>query len=71
MTDWYALRKVLKQLTVQSVVFSGSFAEKRSEKIAVHVTVGTKRNGDSSRICANDEYVARTRLDSIDLEVDC
>ena len=36
-TDWYALRKVLKQFTVQSLEFSGPFAVKRIETIAVTV----------------------------------
>ena len=53
-------------------VFSGSFAVKRIETVAVHVTIGTERNGDSWRTCANDEHVARTTagLESRDLEVD-
>ena len=70
-TDWYSLRKVLTHLTVQSLVFSGSFTVKRIETVAVHLTVDTERNGDSRRTCANDEHVARTtsRLESRDLEV--
>ena len=41
-------------------VFSGSVAVKLIETVAVHVTIGTERNGDSWRTCANDEHVART-----------
>ena len=33
-TDWYALRKVLKHLTVQSLVFPGTIAVKGIETVA-------------------------------------
>ena len=55
MTDWYVMREIVSTAhsTVNSLVFSramktiGSFAVKRSEKFAVHVIVGTERDGDS------------------------
>ena len=76
MTDWYVLMQKVQTAdsTLNHLVFSratktiGYFAGKRGEKIVVHVTVGTKRGGDSWRTCANDEYVARTTacFESID-----
>ena len=68
--DGYLQRKVLKHLTVQSLVFSGSFTVKRTETVAVHTTIDTERIGDSRRTCSNDERVARTTacLESRDLE---
>ena len=71
-TDWYLLRKVLKHLTVQSLVFPGSFTVKRIETVAVHSTSNTERNDDSRRICSKDKHVARTTafLESRDVEVD-
>ena len=54
-TDWYVMRESVETVhsTVNRLVFSramktiGSFAVKRSEKFAVHLTVGTERDGDS------------------------
>ena len=50
----------------------GSFTGNRIETVAVHSIIDTERSGDSQRICANDEHVARTTtcLESRDLEVD-
>ena len=42
----FSLMKVLKYLTVQFLVFSGSFAVKRIETVAVHLALETERNGD-------------------------
>ena len=69
MTDWY-WPKVLKHLTVQSLVFSGSFTVERIETVAVHSTIDTERIGDSRRTCSNDEHVAGTTawFESRDLE---
>ena len=47
LTDWFSLRKILKHLTVQSLVFCGPFTVKRIETVAVHLTIDTERNGDS------------------------
>ena len=46
-TDWYSLGKVLKHLTVRSLVFSGSFTVKRIETVEVHLPIDTERNGGS------------------------
>ena len=72
MTDWYLPRMVLKHLTVQSLVFLGSFTVKHIETVAVHSTSDTERNDDSRRTCSSDEHVARTTacLESRDIEVD-
>ena len=43
-TDWYALRKLLKQLTVHSPRVLWIL---RSETVAVRVTIDTERDGDS------------------------
>ena len=51
-------KKVLKHLTVQSLVFSGSLTVKRIETVAVHSTIDTQRNDDSRKTCSNDEHVA-------------
>ena len=69
MTDWY-WPKVLRHLTVQSLVFSGSFTVERIETVAVHSTIDTERIGDSRRTCSNDEHVAGTTacFESRDLE---
>ena len=55
----YLPRKVLKHLTVQSLVFSGSFTVKRIETVAVQSTIDTERNGDSRRICSNDHVAGQ------------
>ena len=72
MTDWYLPKKVLKQLTVHSLVFSGSFIVIRIGTVAALSTIDTKPNGDSRRTCSNDEHVAGTTacFESKDLEVD-
>ena len=71
-TDWYLPKKVLKHLTVQSLVFPGSLTVKRTGTVAVHPTIDTERIGDSRRTCSNDEHVAGTTacFESIDLEID-
>ena len=43
-TDWYA-RSSHSKIPVSSLDLS--FALKRIETVAVHVTIGTERNGDS------------------------
>ena len=71
-TGGYVLKKVLKQLTVQSLEFSASFTVKRIGTVAILSTTDTERNGDSPRTCSNDEHVAGTtaRLESRNLDVD-
>ena len=41
-TDWYLPRKVVEHLTVQPLVFSGSFTVKRIDTVAVHSAIDTE-----------------------------
>ena len=71
-TDWYLPKNVLKQLTVQSLVSQDPSLWNELEKVAALSTIDTEPNGDSPRICSNDEHVAGTTacFESRHLEVD-